>query len=175
MTALKDFYQKLGLSEKGELPNQPTPTLPHVISVPSSTTKPVLTSPENSPPFKQSKVDRILHDDPERVRYIHIRFHDEEGNIQNHGGATISYYRSADMRVFYYAIALCRANENFCRMLGRRISTGKMDAGRGYSVNVEASAPSSQFIESIAKFAALKLIAKKNPSITPTEFLKRIG
>ena len=64
------------------------------------------------------------------VFYIHLRYQEDDGTINNHGGLTIAYREHDNGTVFEVAIARCNLLDNFCRKTGRCIALGNLNWDR---------------------------------------------
>lgn len=64
------------------------------------------------------------------IFFIHVRDHDESGELLNFGGATLAYWlhRQADSLIVDWAMAECTPEDRFVKRIGKAISTARLEA-----------------------------------------------
>ena len=62
------------------------------------------------------------------MKFVHLRYHDQDGKVLSHGGATIAYEQeNNDVGiVVYYATARCNIKDLFCKKTARAKAGGKL-------------------------------------------------
>lgn len=64
------------------------------------------------------------------IQFLHIRPRHLDGTFMTKGGTTYAFTQNDDGS-FSVAEARCHWNDNFCRRIGRAISSGRLKAGKG--------------------------------------------
>jgi hypothetical protein len=72
------------------------------------------------------------HQYEEKVRFIHLRNIDDEGDITNSGGVTVAFCEKD--RHLWFAYSRCHWNDNYCKRIGRNIATGRLYSGDCYAI-----------------------------------------
>lgn len=62
------------------------------------------------------------------LNFIHLREKGADGRALTHGGVTIAYAEITD-ETLAISIAMCNEKDNFCRRIGRSISSGRLAKG----------------------------------------------
>lgn len=73
------------------------------------------------------------------IKFIHIR-------TGLKGGTTIGYSFDGVGNRVVYAVAKCNANENYNKKIGRAVTTGRLNKGRGQIVNIPEGEKITDFI-----------------------------
>lgn len=159
MNSLKAHYRSVVSALLNQASNDTSITPP-----PPDTSAVLLTTPP-SPKSRDTVID-------DRVHFMHIRLHDPKAvNPQNqlgiagHGGATIAYRRSPDLKTFAYSYCVCRLNENFRRSLGRQIAHNYFNRGDSYVITANPDVNTEFYLHNIAKPAAIDKLERKNPGL----------
>lgn len=142
----------------------PMPTNPHVIEGEFT-----VIPPSNGP----------HQPDPERVRFIHLRFHfdhcktpQNKFGISNCGGATLAYRRIHGEKLMEYSFTVCRLKDNFSRYAGRIIAlTYLEDDNEHYAIKTEPGVPNSAYLEGRILDKIIHKLALKNPELNMTKVL----
>lgn len=69
------------------------------------------------------------------IKFIHIRRGIGAG-LQEKGGITVAYDFDPGTRVATFAVAKCSLKDNYCKAIGRAVSTGRLLHRAGNSVRV---------------------------------------
>jgi len=73
----------------------------------------------------EAKLKRHENVDPTEVKFRHIRFFDDDSNIDNRGGITVAYKETTPTTI-EYAVARCNPSDNFSRKRGRILAAGRL-------------------------------------------------
>lgn len=72
---------------------------------------------------------------PKPIRYIHLRYKNEDGVLINNMGVTIAYRETKDNQdKVELAYARCSYEDNFCKKVGRDITTGWLNYGHSHII-----------------------------------------
>ena len=69
------------------------------------------------------------------IKYIHYRYKRFDGTPHTKGGETFAYVVHANGSVTV-ARALCNPKDNYCKRIGRDISTGRLIKGHGKTIAI---------------------------------------
>ena len=65
-----------------------------------------------------------------KVKFLHIRKYDNDGQMRSHGGRTVAYQVDTQGIVWGYAEAKCHDNDNFVKEQGRVKAAGRLFSER---------------------------------------------
>ena len=92
---------------------------------------------------------RVINTNPNKPRYIHLRYANDDGSIANQGGITIAWRDSHEHTdKVEVAFSRCVWYDNFNRKIGRSIADGNLKYYSLYLVD-KHSPPTKQYEEII--------------------------
>lgn len=102
----------------------------------------------------------------ERIWFIHLRYRNKKGEVENNGGLTIAYRKGHNEGQLEVAIARCRYNDNFNKRIGRSIAVGNLNWNNCWVVACPTDAnPHNIALEYVRRKIVGNLTASQNSTV----------